>query len=366
MKAEKVSKDQDVMKRGLLLGIGIGAPAGALVLLSIFVILTYLNLYQPFFIQQRSNIYQNRMLGNYSILPDTKLLDTEAKGFANSLYLKPDELKELYREVLSYQSFMSYMKIFLPVALLLGITLGGTLGHYFVRSNVFESQTIMKKELLDSQKQTKDDLVQHIKEKTDDSLEALGKAKISYEDSQSKIDKIQEDLTEKITTRNDIEMMNIYYALSYSFFLNKDFVHAIMYTKKCLDSIDHLLLSKIILESEIEDIKEQRWFVIGDLAYYCADSYTAKKNKDDAVEGLRMARLLPEHFDEVKKRNKIALIDSYISVISRVGPLTESDKATWKKIFKDYRNPIKEFLTDIKTGEREFASYKKFLESIDA
>jgi hypothetical protein len=287
------------------------------------------------------------------------------KASASSAYLKPDELRELYKEVLSYQSFMSYMKIFLPVALLLGITLGGTLGHYFVRSNVFESQTIMKKELLDSQKQTKDELVQYIKEKTEDALKSLDKARISYENTQSKIEKLEEDLTEKITVKSEIEMMNIYYALSYGFFLNKNLSHAIRFAKECLNSVDNLLFYKNIPENELKDIKEKRLFATGDLAYYYADRYTDKKNKDDAVEGLRMARLLPDHFDEIKQGNKIALIDSYISVISRVGPLTESDKETWKKIFKDYRNPIKEFITDINTGESEFASYEKFLESID-
>jgi hypothetical protein len=326
-------------------GLLIGGLAGAFVL---YISLVIVNLY-PVGAQTpiERPVQKNKDTGSSEVLKN----EVEYKErISASLALTQDEFRKLYEEILSYHHFLDYMKIFLPISLLLLVTLGGTLGSHFVKANVYEAKEAMKR-----------DLKEDLKEKTEEAQKALLIAEASYTKSVEGLIELRKEVETRIKLKIDHALISINYALATNFWRNGLVSNSIVYGERALSCLDSILPA--LTDNERMRLETHKVNLLGDLAYYHAELYRQRKNDENATRALELARMIVVKLDCLTTHvEKMAQIDNFLFAMSQVELLTHDDKQAWKKTFRNYREPLKAFLKqEVSNGEKVLESYDTFL-----
>jgi hypothetical protein len=98
--------------------------------------------------------------------------------------------------------------------------------------------------------------------------------------------------------------------------------------------------------------------VLGDLAYYCAESFSLTPNPKDQAEALENLRRLTKDWT-VFGEPPISMVDNYLFVVSKIPTATADEQEIGRKMLINRAEELREHLT---ANERQslFADYEKF------
>ncbi len=326
-------------------GLFVGVPLGAFVLYSFLV---NWNLYP------KPLVYEQSAPSGPAVVAPTQPAQLTGRALVNPkspsenpfLPLSTEEIRKIYNEVIAYHDFLDYMKIFLPISLLLLITLGGTLGNHFVRANVFEAR-----------EKIAESMQKELSSKTDEAKVALEKAKVSYD-----------SLTHRIDIKINHALIGVDYALANIFWRNKFPKFSVTYCDRALKRVAHIL--PFLEGDDLKRMEQHSIRLTGELAYYYAECFlTASSDRaEDGENAIRLARELYKRLDKlIEDPEKIVNIDNYVFTVSRARPISGDDKVTWVTTYKNHREALSALLArELNDGGKMLATYDKFLKELES
>lgn len=260
------------------------------------------------------------------------------------------ELQKASAELSKYAALTEYLKIFLPVFSAMFLVVLGTLGYYFVQLQV---QTAVTSSI--------DDLTQ----KANAAESAMSTAQNSLSQAIARIAQLEKEMEALIDIRLGTASVSIDHAISVTSSRTPGgYSDAIIYGTRNFERIETLLpqLEKSIdlakaankperalaLQERFEELKDFGIAVKADLAYYFAQRFEDTRNRGDRNDSLKFARAavteIPKVADFFERLN---LIDNYLFAISRdISDLTVTDKEKFVDLFEEYRDPLRNLLSE--------------------
>ena len=321
-------------------------------------------------------------------------------GIPATNLLSEKEFKNVSRELLQWKEFREYMKIFFPVALILLLSLGATLGLYFVKAQVIEVHKQIQDHLdtslaskVDEMKSVSTTRANEIKSDLQDSLLQIEKRLDEKNAFLEKVQKLQEEMVnstakelreEFASLKNaDFEKLKqdtkaYHEASALEILKEKPLMFQEMAMLWWLSDVPNK--SKVWAEDTltlIEKImprlgdKEKQFFerkkieIMGDLHYYYTDSCLKYKEAKDGEKALDLARSLISQVMQLEGQLRAPQLENYLYTISHLSPLTESDRQTWKKLYEDNQAVIESYLTKYsRSAPQKIAHYRTFYTSL--
>jgi hypothetical protein len=144
---------------------------------------------------------------------------------------------------------------------------------------------------------------------------------------------------------------SIIYRLALDAWSKRDFSEAIRQAAEALEYADDAIG---IFESlakrgmgEAKDLTrnlEYRCHVVGDLAYYYAESYQTRRQIDDAAGALQSARRMLEEWSVFGADPPPNLVDNYLYVLAVVKNIASDELDTGRALWRKYYQPIVDYL----------------------
>jgi hypothetical protein len=267
------------------------------------------------------------------------------------------EVQAQNKELARYSALIDYLKIFLPTFSAMFLAVLGTLGYYFVQTQVANSIAATTKDLT---------------EKANNAIAAMTEAK-------EKLAAFEKTAEELIDLRMEHSLVSIYHSLSIVSWHSGSYDDAIFYGNKNLKRLENLIprmqqkVEKISAHEDhafkhehvakLKKLKEYQVLANGDLAYYYADRFAQTGDGADRNYAIEFARTIPTSLSSITsvgaKSKKLHLVDNYLyaMAIDSTG-LESTDHRFFVEIFENYKGPLNMLLSN-EVGRKKLKKYEE-------